>query len=214
MQYFIYQLRCPITKEIKYVGQTTKTRQRFDQHKWGTKEDSREKREWITELKNKKLAPLFEVIDLANNKKDALILEKQYIVTYLDMGEMLFNIYSKRALKQYDSKGVLVATFNTVREVKEKIGLRVRTTRGLSAGYLFTYGEFDKKVFDKIIEGRSVKCKAVIQKTKDGVFVNEFKGVREAGRQTGIDHRSIAEVANKSNPKRHSAGGYKWEYKI
>ncbi len=56
--------------------------------------------------------------------------------------------------------------------------------------------------------------KSVIQKTKDGIFVNEFLGVREACRLTGIDHRSIAEIANGSNPKRHSAGGFKWEYKI
>jgi len=54
--------------------------------------------------------------------------------------------------------------------------------------------------------------KTVIQLTKKGEFVNEFLGVREACRITGIDHRSIAQVAAGSKIRK-SAGGYKWEYK-
>jgi len=63
----------------------------------------------------------------------------------------------------------------------------------------------------KILESTPLK-KTVYQYDKDMNLVNQFISVREAGRQTSIDHRSIAEVANKSNPKRHRAGGYFWEY--
>ena len=58
----------------------------------------------------------------------------------------------------------------------------------------------------------SKRKKTVYQYSKDMQYVGEFISVREAGRQTGIDHRSIAEVANGSNPKRHKAGGYYWKY--
>ena len=63
----------------------------------------------------------------------------------------------------------------------------------------------------KILASTPLK-KTVYQYDKDMNLVNQFISVREAGRQTDIDHRSIAEVANKSNPKRHRAGGYFWEY--
>ncbi len=54
--------------------------------------------------------------------------------------------------------------------------------------------------------------KVVYQYTKDGILVGFFNGVREACRKTGIDHRSIAQVAARSETRK-SAGGFKWEYK-
>jgi hypothetical protein len=53
--------------------------------------------------------------------------------------------------------------------------------------------------------------KIVIQKTKDGEFIKEFEGVREAWRITGIDHRSIAAVASGSKIRK-TAGGFIWKY--
>ena len=214
MQYFIYQLRCPITKEIKYVGQTKNIGQRFDQHRWGSEMDSKEKLNWINELKSKKLIPLLEIIKIAKNKKEALILEKEYIIEYINNGENLFNLESLRYLKQYDKYGNLIGKFNTIREAIFKTGISVKTSRGLSGGYLFTYGDFDKNIFEKIKNNKKINCKIVIQRTKTGEFLNEFLGVREACRITGIDHRSIASVAGNKNPKRHTAGGFNWEYKI
>lgn len=62
----------------------------------------------------------------------------------------------------------------------------------------------------KLIEASTQK-KAVAQYTKQGEFVQWFIGVREACRRTGIDHRSIAQVANGSKIRK-SAGGYLWKY--
>jgi predicted GIY-YIG superfamily endonuclease len=58
----------------------------------------------------------------------------------------------------------------------------------------------------------STQKKAVIQYTKNMEFVKEFIGVREACRQTKIDHRSIASVAS-GKVSRNTAGGFKWKYK-
>jgi predicted GIY-YIG superfamily endonuclease len=65
----------------------------------------------------------------------------------------------------------------------------------------------------KILASTPLK-KTVYQYDKDLNLINQYISVREAGRQTGIDHRSISEVANKSNPSRHRAGGYFWDYNI
>ena len=70
---------------------------------------------------------------------------------------------------------------------------------------------YDDSFGRKLLEASSRK-KTVYQYDKDMNIVSEFISVREAGRITGIDHRSIAEVANGSNPKRHRAGGYYWKY--
>ena len=208
--HFIYQLRSPVTKEIKYVGLTKNINQRFGQHKWGKESDSVEKTEWINELKQNKITPLIEVIDIAKTKKEGLILEKQYIINYIKNGEKLFN-KEVHFLKQFNEKGDLISSFNNIREAKLKTGICIKTRRGLNAGYLFTYGDFNENVFARIKNNRKVNCKKVIQKTKNGDFVKEFEGVREAYRMTGIDHRSISQVAAGSKIRK-SAGGYIWEY--
>ena len=53
--------------------------------------------------------------------------------------------------------------------------------------------------------------KPVKQYDKKGNFIAEFEGVREACRITGVDHRSIAQVAGGSLIRR-SAGGFIWKY--
>ena len=52
--------------------------------------------------------------------------------------------------------------------------------------------------------------KAVIQTSKDGTFIQEYKCTREAERATNIDHRSINKCC-KGIYK--TAGGYIWKYK-
>ena len=52
--------------------------------------------------------------------------------------------------------------------------------------------------------------KAVIQTSKDGTFIQEYKCTREAERATNIDHRSINKCC-KGIYK--TAGGYVWKYK-
>lgn len=67
--------------------------------------------------------------------------------------------------------------------------------------------------YDRIVAfGKdNYKSKKVYQYSKSGKFINEFDGVRDAGRITGIDHRSISAVASGSKIRR-SAGGYVWKY--
>ena len=57
---------------------------------------------------------------------------------------------------------------------------------------------------------RSRISKPVLQFAKDGEFIAEYFGAREAAKQTGICPSSIIECCN---GKRKSAGGFIWKYK-
>lgn len=214
MKRYIYCLKDPISKIIVYVGETANTEYRKNIHGWGVKADCKEKKDWLKVLKEKKLKPIFEIIDLAENKRDALEKEQKWIVYYLSKGCKLFNVKNTKTLKQYNENGVLIAEFFDTKEATEKTGIKnFHVARGLDKGFLFTYNGFDKTLFEKEKMCRKAKMKRVIQMDKEGNIIHEFEGVREAGRITGIDHRSISEIANGSNEKRHTAGGFKWVYK-
>lgn len=121
---------------------------------------------------------------------------------------------------KYDLTGNLIKTYKSIAEAIRKEGIRVRvhnnknkTIGGFvwvsSAGKLPNF----KEISSSLSNWRKGRMMPVLQVDKAGNIVNEFAGVREAGRQTGIDHRSIQSVAAGSNSKRHTAGGFKWVYK-
>lgn len=64
----------------------------------------------------------------------------------------------------------------------------------------------------QLVDCRRVLCKQVLQIDRSGIVVNEFDGVRIACKKTGIDHRSISQVASGSKIRK-TAGGFIWKYK-
>jgi len=55
-------------------------------------------------------------------------------------------------------------------------------------------------------------CKKVQRLTKDGgIFIEEYKSIKEASEKTGIYDKSIGRCCNKK-PNCISAGGFKWKY--
>ena len=51
----------------------------------------------------------------------------------------------------------------------------------------------------------------IVQLTKKGEYIKEFCGIHEAERFTGIFNQNIVKCCK---GKRHTAGGFKWEYKL
>lgn len=70
--------------------------------------------------------------------------------------------------------------------------------------YNNNYGTKGKRISD-------ANSKSVIQYTKQGEFVAEYKSAIEAKENTGIDNGHIGKCCN---GQRKSAGGFLWEYKI
>lgn len=87
---FIYVLKCPITKEVKYVGKTNNPKVKFSNHLNSSRDKNIHKRNWINKLKKLKLKPIFEIIDEVPIT-DWHYWEKFYIKKYLDSECILVN---------------------------------------------------------------------------------------------------------------------------
>lgn len=62
-----------------------------------------------------------------------------------------------------------------------------------------------------LCDQRTLDCSVAIEQySKEGIFIQEFTSLHEAGRKTGITWQNIWKVCN---GKRPFAGGYKWKYK-
>lgn len=84
----IYTINCPISGLVRYVGKTENTKERFRKHL--TENNRTRKCQWIKGLKNKRLKPVFEIIDECldsewQNK------EREYIKLFKSIGANLLN---------------------------------------------------------------------------------------------------------------------------
>jgi predicted GIY-YIG superfamily endonuclease len=209
---YIYLLKDPTNNKIVYVGETINIKRRFDTHRYGTNDDSKDKKEWLKSLKLKKLTPIIEIIDFADSKQEAFGKENFYISKYLKEGYKLFNIRNTKTLKQFDLKGNLIAEFENCVIAKIKTGIMPKVDRYTTRGFYWSY---DNDIKDRILKkekGLKSQCKVVLQLDKENNIIAEFEGVRIACQITGIDHRSISQVASGSKIRK-TAGGYKWKYK-
>ena len=210
---YIYLLKDPRTNEVVYVGETANIKERYDKHRWGVKADSDEKREWASSLKENGLVPIMEIIATAENKHEALIEESKQIIKFLKNGVKLFNIKSTKTIKQFDSERNLINEFYNMQVAKLTTGIRGRLDRYSSGGYYWTTeNHFDKERFLKKDSNKTNRCKKVLQIDSEGKIIAEYMGVRIAGKETGIDYRSISAVAAGSKIRK-TAGGYQWKYK-
>lgn len=126
---------------------------------------------------------------------------------------------SKGVLK-YDLNGNLITKYKNLSEAKKNEGVVVRfsTATNLTiGGFVWVSPKSSlpnfEEIRNRVSNCRKAKNMAVIQINKDGKVLKEFEGVRMAGRETGIDHRSIQSVASGKHPSRKTAGGFVWRYK-
>jgi hypothetical protein len=63
MTTYIYTLSDPRTKEVRYVGKTVNPKQRRHNHSNVARDKGTHKRNWINQLKQNNLCPIFEIID-------------------------------------------------------------------------------------------------------------------------------------------------------
>ena len=64
----IYVLKCPITKKIKYVGQTKNFKKRKNHH-FHSNQFSIPMEKWVLTLKEQDLNPVFEIIFICDDQK-------------------------------------------------------------------------------------------------------------------------------------------------
>lgn len=210
---YIYLLKDPISKEVVYVGETSNPKVRYAAHCKGQRYDSEDKFAWVTLLRSLGLKPIFEIIDTAKDRRDALIKENATIVAHMNNGYKLFNVRNNVTLKQFNQFGQLVGEYTDCKRAFEITGIRPRVDRHTTHGFQWTYGAFNPELFEQKEAAKKVRCKPVLQLNETGEVLAEYEGVRIAYAKTGIDHRSIASVAAGTHPTRKRAGGYYWKYK-
>lgn len=210
---YIYLIKDPTNDLVVYVGETANVKERFIAHRCPNKSTfSNEKKEWTNNLKKLGLNPVFEIVKIVNSKQEAIIEENNLIMEYISKGFKLFNIKNRTTIKQYDLEGNLIGEYTNSVEAKKKTGLNPRVNRATSGNYQWSYSDFKPELLSKKELGKKVRCKKVLQLDQSGNIIAEFEGVRIAGKKTGIDHRSISQVAAGSKIRK-TAGGFKWKYK-
>jgi len=209
VMYSVYKISCPFTNEVKYIGQTTNFKVRCVSHFNDKKADKKFK--WIQDVISNGRIPLFEVIAIFEAKKEALVFESKMINKY-NLPKKVKPLLNK-TFRQTFYKWKLDGTFvEKVEGTRQELG-NVRVNRLTSKGYVWSReNKFPQWKVDEYLKSKSVNKKQVHQINKQNELIQTFDGVREAGRITGIDHRSISAVASGSKVRK-TAGGYKWKYK-
>jgi len=187
----LYEIICPISNGRVWVGITKNVELRFTQHMWGQQGDTKEKAEWCSLLKSKKLIPILNIVETGLSLDEAKRKEKTLIIENINSGANLFNVNDRKMYYQYTKEGALVDVFFTQEEARAKVGALPKMDRLTSGGFVWSHGEFDGSKVDAYKKSKQVRCKKVQQISKSGEVINTFDGVREACRITGIDHRSI-----------------------
>ena len=203
----IYTISCPITEDVIYVGQTDNFTRRIKHH-MSYFDDSKKSKylKWLIDNGNN---PIFDHVDIADNKKEALKKESDLIRECIFNGLELLNTNYQKLYYKYSMSGKFIGEVRTIRGD----GFQIKMDRYTYKGFVYnTEKVFPQWKVDAYRKGRSVLKKRVYQFTKSGEFVSEFDGVRDACRITKIDHRSISQVAAGSKVRK-SAGGFVWSYK-
>ena len=91
---YIYILICPLTKKIRYVGQSKTPKRRYKQHLKDAekikKTEKTEKQKWILNLKKHNLQPDIKIIKTVKNQIDGEFEEEKIV---LDNIKDIYNIH-------------------------------------------------------------------------------------------------------------------------
>ncbi len=156
----------------------------------------------------------WEQIDTARTTDELAQKEKEYILKYNSKADGYNSDGGggvQKSVYQYDiSTGKLVGKFSNLTDAAATINL---TKQGLSKvclsvhkvskGYIWSYSSTSPK---HINDNRT---KVVQQFSLKGQFINEFKSVAEASKQTNCNKTSISKVCR---GERKSCGGFCWKY--
>jgi len=149
MKQYIYTLKDPISKEIRYVGKTKDSKDRFRRHMsdYSLIESWTDKNKWLLNLKNSNLEPIMEIID-EGDSNNINSLEVKWISHFRGLGLDLLNMTDggdgfdwtgrkhrvetiekmklchpkRREIIQFDLNNNIINIFNSIHESSEKTG--------------------------------------------------------------------------------------------
>lgn len=172
-----------------------------------------------------------KIIDIAFNKDELNALEFLYTKAFCCVdderwynlcygggvnGLNINNSKVKRKVIQYDLEGNFIKEYDSLNEASRINKLCRNSIKNCCKGIQYktkdrTTWRYKGESFDKFCTKEFIQpTKTVVQFNKNYEYINEYKGIREASRETGIDRSTISRSCHK---KQNSAGGYIWIFK-
>jgi hypothetical protein len=231
---YIYGLIDPRNDSIFYVGFANDLNKRFHEH-LNTNGKKREKNTHKDNVINKILAlglkPEIKILDECEHEYNNKLkiceherLERYYIQKYRNEGIKLTNLtdggdggctylkpvyqYSEEGkfLKRYDSVNEVANTYGVSADIISKV-IDQRGKKSYRSTYLFSSEEKANSFVFKETKKDNIP---IIQLSKSGDFIKEYKSQKEASAITSIFQPNINHCLKK---ERKHAGGFCWEYK-
>ena len=233
MDVYLYYLKDPITKEIRYLGQTTNLKRRLYAHRYDALQKETPnpwKKNWIKKLQLLGLNPIMEVFRVCKgySKEDVDKLEVQLINEYFENGFRLLNSRNappytvgvnrkRKPVYQYDPvTREKTAVFSSVREASQvikasQVNLRkaiLKDGKSTYRGFLWSFTDYSELSHNSPrLTGRpKKKILATNMTTGDKT---EFNSVSDAALQLSLCPGNISKVCN---GKRFIAGNYTFSY--
>lgn len=155
----------------------------------------------------------WEQIDTANTINELADKEKQYIIKY-NSKKQGYNSDSgggfKKTVYQYDEKGILLATYQGLKEIKESLGFsKQRISNSCINSTMFNGNYWSYKLIEKLIPKKDSRFKSVNQFSLDGDLIASYESASEASKITGISKTCITRCCR---GERKSTGGSLWKY--
>ena len=180
----IYVLKDPVSKEIRYCGQTTKTLEyRLNGHIQGAKRFKHHAANWIKSLLNRGLIPVIEIIEIC----DTSILNDREIFHINNLREIGVN------LTNISDGGQSGSCKNHTVEAKEKI-----------SKFMKSY----KKSEEHINKMKRSLGKQIYQYSLNGDFIREYYSAVEASEFTELEVSGIRYAAKRDG----ICGDFQWRY--
>jgi hypothetical protein len=101
MPYSIYALTDPRDNQVRYIGMSINPEQRYKEH-LSLNEYTPAKEDWLIDLLSLGMKPIMTIIDHADSKPDALVLEAYWMLHYHLAGSSLLNGEIVHATSDYD----------------------------------------------------------------------------------------------------------------
>lgn len=195
--YKIYSLEDPISKEIKYIGQTTLSlEKRLNLHLY--KKSNSIKKNWIDKLKLEKLKPIIQIIDIVENNEE--FWEQYYISLYKSWG---FNLVNSTE----GGKGII----GYKHTIFTKNVLKIANTGKIHSEE--AKNKMKGRKLSTITKNRIGKAfsKSILQYDLEGNLIKEWNSIREASRKLKI---SVSNICMCCKGQIKKSRGYVWKYKL
>lgn len=210
--YIIYKAQNTITGEC-YIGATTKSIEaRKQDHLQKANSDQGQKfHDAISSTGANNFT--WEQLDSASNTNELAEKETKYIYDFNAL-ESGYNSDSgggfQKLVYQYNEDGIQIETYNSLTEIKEKLGIDKRRISNACLNSTMYDGSFwSYRKIQKIIPKKDLRVKAVNQYSLNQEFIENFKSASEASRKTGISKTCITRCCR---GERNSSGGFIWNY--